>query len=292
MKRNKLIFSSWYMDRYKTVYCDIGASGGLISPWNLFDKKNLRVIGFEPDEKAFAILNKEKSDDKFYNIGLWSTKSIQKYHIFKGGVSISSMYKPNHKLNNMHLEEFNIGREVEKTIDVPCDTLDNIIESENIPDYIKIDTQGSEYEILKGAKNLLENNSLLITTETWSEDYYKDTPTMDKIITLMMSYGYQLFTTELAIARKFKNKREIIDNSRMHLGGLELLFVKRFDKLFFDSEIKLINFIALLELYGHRSYAIYILENTKFIDMDLSNELLDKLYENAIADIQIYPKLR
>ncbi|MDY0321754.1 MAG: FkbM family methyltransferase [Arcobacteraceae bacterium] len=293
MKQNKLIFSDFFTKNYKVIYADIGASGGLINPWDIFDKENLKVIGFEPDKSEYEKLSMVNPNNQYYNIGLWSTNEVRKFYIMENGISTSSLYPPNLKLNSMHLEHYNVGRTISRVIEVPCDSLDCIIINKNdIPDFIKIDTQGSEYEILKGAQNLLTQNTLLVTAETWIEEYYLGAPTMEKIILLMKSFGYNLFGTEPAAARKFRNSRNIEDKSRQHMAGFELLFIKDFEKLKFNNSDRFVVFIALLELYAYRSYAIYILENTSFIDNNLKNTLLDILYANAVEEPQIYPRLR
>ena len=57
------------------------------------------------------------------------------------------------------------------------------------PDFIKIDTQGSELDILKGASNIL-SNCKLIYLECPVIDYNKNSPKFDNYIDTLNSLDY------------------------------------------------------------------------------------------------------
>ena len=67
---------------------------------------------------------------------------------------------------------------VKKTI-----TLDNLVESQNIPypDLIKIDVQGNELNVIKGATNVLKCCSYLIL-ELQEVEYNENAPMKDAVI--------------------------------------------------------------------------------------------------------------
>jgi FkbM family methyltransferase len=48
-------------------------------------------------------------------------------------------------------------------------TLDSYVNNNKVPTLIKIDVEGSEYEVLQGAKDLLTNHSPIILMEVWSD---------------------------------------------------------------------------------------------------------------------------
>ncbi len=70
-------------------------------------------------------------------------------------------------------------------------TVDVICEKNNIraPDFIKIDTQGSEIDILKGAKGAVTNASL-IYTECPILEYNVGAPTLLDYVSYMRSEGF------------------------------------------------------------------------------------------------------
>ena len=91
------------------------------------------------------------------NFALGSSKSLGELNHSKE--SSSSTFK-NINEKSKHFEKkklfFNIkGKYFEKTYKVPIDTLDNYIREKKILkiDFLKIDTEGYEYEVLNGLKN-------------------------------------------------------------------------------------------------------------------------------------------
>ena len=79
-------------------------------------------------------------------------------------------------------------------------TLDSLVEEHNysMPQLIKIDVQGAELDILKGATNVLKYCKYLIL-ELQEIDYNKNAPKAPEVVEYLKSIGY------LCIAHKFSN---------------------------------------------------------------------------------------
>ena len=77
-------------------------------------------------------------------------------------------------------------------------TLDSLVEEHNysMPQLIKMDTQGSELDILKGATNVLKHCKYLIL-ELQEMDYNRGAPKADEVVQYLKSIGY------LEIAHRF-----------------------------------------------------------------------------------------
>ena len=73
-------------------------------------------------------------------------------------------------------------------------TLDEVVEKENLklPNFIKIDTQGSEIDILKGSKNTLKNCNL-IYLETPIIEYNLNSPNLNECINYLESINFVPF---------------------------------------------------------------------------------------------------
>ena len=87
-------------------------------------------------------------------------------------------------------------------VNVDANTLDNIIHSEGIKaedvKWIKIDVEGAEYEVLKGAKSILSkssNISLLIEIHNLSID---NTTLYEPIKELLNSYNFKIESEKVA----------------------------------------------------------------------------------------------
>ena len=106
---------------------------------------------------------------------------------------------------NSHLREigYNNGGQVfpeDRFIALHTHTLDKVAKQQIFPypDLIKIDVQGSELDILKGATTTLKYCKYLIV-ELQEIDYNKNAPKADVVIEYLNSIGY------ICIAPKFSN---------------------------------------------------------------------------------------
>lgn len=158
-----------------STFIDIGANtGGSIN----IISKNIplkTVIGFEPDIDNFNFLNSATANiagNRFlYNIGIYYGLNESKVYgagdNAAGGymVDINSSYRPDRFL------------EYENKV-FKLDTLENIIEK-NHPqligniDLIKIDVEGSEYNIIENSKLLKMSKYLFIEFHVQDMDYIK-----------------------------------------------------------------------------------------------------------------------
>ncbi|MBL6989693.1 MAG: FkbM family methyltransferase [Bacteriovoracaceae bacterium] len=135
----------------KFTLCDIGARGGLEQPWINY-QDFLSIVAFEPDKEEcqnisenFTIINKALSlceEEK----NLYLTKN-------RGA---SSLLKPNLNFLNSFPEcdRFNI----ESNQQISCVALDDLYKQKKIEslDFVKIDTQGTELDIIKGGEKILK----------------------------------------------------------------------------------------------------------------------------------------
>ncbi|MGI9534021.1 MAG: FkbM family methyltransferase [Thermodesulfobacteriota bacterium] len=138
------------------VLFDVGAN---IGRYSLMLRKSFpkgRIYCFEPDPVNFDILKKiETPNINLFNHALGDNESILKFYVMtdKDKRNCSTYYKE-------VITEVHKGSFIE--LDIEVKTLDKIAELKNIEyiDFLKIDTEGSEFNILKGAKKLLENRSI------------------------------------------------------------------------------------------------------------------------------------
>ena len=117
---------------------------------------------------------KKLSEAKYLiNKGLWSKKEI-KIISLENRLGSSSMFYPDEDLFDLHsltdVERKNF--KVTKSVDIECDTLENSLSKLNINhlDYLKVDAQGAELEILKG---MGKYQPLLIKLESHLFSMYK-----------------------------------------------------------------------------------------------------------------------
>ena len=99
--------------------------------------------------------------------------------------SQSSCYEPNKDIDifedQHHIKRLKYKKVVSKNIS----TIDNLFKNQEKIDFIKCDTQGSEYDITLGSKKSLKNFCPIVALETWCEDVYSNMP-LDFILDLFI----------------------------------------------------------------------------------------------------------
>ncbi len=174
----------------KIVALDVGAQGGFNSD-NFFPKKYNKFfedILVEPIKSEADKISKEKY---VINKGLWGTKERKKLFILGNRLGSSSMYEPDQEkfyLHDIKINDFN-DYKISKIIDIDCDSINNLLNESKIEklDYLKVDTQGAELEILKG---LGDYHPLLIKIEVHIFSMYKNVPSWDQLLNFLYNRGY------------------------------------------------------------------------------------------------------
>lgn len=181
----------YFGDEKNKVIFDVGCFRGNFTK-NIIkheSKKNLQTkfFLFDPNPNAKNYLNfllKEKNI-KYFNIALDNSNTKKKFTLNQyfeaSGSSLVSLHKED-KLYNFTRKNFmKIFQPFKKIkdyveVDVKTQTLDNFCLENKIDriHLLKLDTEGNEFNILKGAENLLSNNKVkVIYTEICSnkKDY-------------------------------------------------------------------------------------------------------------------------
>ena len=174
----------------KIVALDVGAQGGFNE--NIFPKKYndfFSPIMVEPIKDEADKLRKENY--KVISKGLWSNNCVKKLYIMKKRLGSSSLYKPNkdayalYDLKKKNYPSFEVSNE----IDIECTTIKESLDNLNIKklDFLKIDTQGAEIEILKGLGNYLP---LLLKIEVQIVPMYENIPDWSELINHLYKLNY------------------------------------------------------------------------------------------------------
>jgi FkbM family methyltransferase len=164
----------------KIIY-DIGAC---VMHWTRHAEKrwpNSKYFLFEAENGVEKVLSKSKHS---YHLGLLTdkdNKQIKFYHDINNAPGNSYYKEVTGAFTEQHAE-MKIGM-----------TLDTIVKQKNypLPDLIKLDVQGAELDILKGAKECIKNCSDIIL-EAQHKTYNEGAPNVDEVIKYMESLGFGL----------------------------------------------------------------------------------------------------
>ena len=138
---------------------DAGCNRGLILKDMMRFAPKGRFLAFEPLPDFYEGLLKDFQSEnvKIFDIALSDSKGISSFNYVITNPSYSGLIK----------RPYDRPDEKDCKIEVNTDTLDNILENEQIEkvDFIKIDVEGGEYSVLKGAVNCLKTNKPTIVFE-------------------------------------------------------------------------------------------------------------------------------
>jgi FkbM family methyltransferase len=269
-KYNFFELISSQLDEKKIISLDIGAQGGFNSDKFFPDKYNkfFNPILVEPlREEA----DKLKSNNKHViDKGIWSEKVKKKIYVLGNRLGSSSMYAPDpsffnvHKIKKKNYSDYNVT----KVLEVECDNISNSLNElkiENL-DYLKIDTQGSEFEILKGIGNY---RPLLIKIEVHLYSMYKSAPGWDKLISYLYDLGYMIV-----------DWKGIGSHATRTPAEMDMVFIPNFNSSFGKKLITANKekFISLMLIFGQINLLKIISEKYHFKDSDEIQMIEDRYF--------------
>ena len=186
---------------YPNNVLDIGAHSGQFYGWSK------RVW---PDVSVFMIEANPLHENKLKNMTFMMD---DKYLIAALGdeereVTFYTRSDKPHTEGNSYYKEANywdIPQLVQES-KVTLQKLDNLFEDDSVFDIIKVDTQGSELDILKGGENLVSKTSAIILEVAYTE-YNIGAPTYEDIVEYMNEIGFE---EKMSIGEHYDNIDNIV----------------------------------------------------------------------------------
>ena len=178
----------------------------------LSEYEDLFVIGFEPNPVSCKKIEKGNScwpvrlsaENKarllLVNCGLGNKSDFsEKFYVTSPDEGQSSFLPP-------------IGIDVKEIIRVPMETLDDLADqidwvSVGKVEYLKLDCQGYDLEVLKGAKSLLRDKVQVCTAEASAGQYAGESNNLKDIVDFMQSIGFKYINPRRNFWAKIKYRR-------------------------------------------------------------------------------------
>jgi FkbM family methyltransferase len=181
---------------------DIGAANTRFSDgWNEF-KDNIELILFEPDSRSYKELAKKAT---VYTCALGAADELRQLHLTRKP-EVSSFFQPNRRYVDLfpNKDRWDI---LDKA-NVRTKALDSLHKDIGDIDFIKIDVQGAELEVLEGGKKTLLT-ALGLELEVEFLEIYKGQPLFGDVCRFVSDQGFEFydFVTEYRYGRKNLNRK-------------------------------------------------------------------------------------
>jgi FkbM family methyltransferase len=250
-----------FLSKYPLSVIDIGARYGPTTELTGL-LEFIRYVGFDSDEEECRRLMADPPghclEFQIYPHFIGKPGTVN-FHLYEAGGlrGLSS----NYELNDEFVRTFGVftGREprLERTVALKAVGLDDVMTQKHLapPDILKLDTQGSELEILQTANRTLAQTPL-VEVEAEFFPVYKGQPFFADVDILLRSSGFEL----LYLDRHFRQRRKIYKGlSRGQLISGDALYGKSPSQIRHWSPERIAKYIILLCHYGHIDLAHQIL---------------------------------
>ncbi len=252
---------------------DCGARGTIPEPWASLEAaypNSVQVLGFEADaEEANRLTSVYGPQRRYVPAAAWNAAGTHPLYL-TNYPQTSSLFPPNTALPQYfgrwpsgfrQIQEFRV---LTRVVDVPTTTIDASMQDAPFDaDFLKIDTQGAEYEIIEGAAATLDGSLFGVVAETWTTQIYKGVRPMWDVMRLLASHGYEFMRYESAgsIRRSWPDTSTFNFTQHSQMSSFEVLFFREARAFVRAAKepAKAYKAVGIADAFGHADYGVEIL---------------------------------
>ena len=259
------------------VIADVGAAFGTDPRWSPINQL-VHFVTFEPDPRS-SLPDSEQTTN--FATGLGAEPGRKTLHL-TALPAASSVYEINHGyLDDFAVRDWlkNVGQS-----EIPIDTLDHCLESAGKTDlsFLKVDTEGSDLDILRGATSALDRSILGVEVEVTFAPRHRGAPFFADIDAFLRDHGFQLHTLEKE--HWLRNNLTFGSNVNPQLIWGDAVYFLTYERLCerlaeqssTEVTLTMTKLILLLLGYGFHDYAVDLIEKTQhdgFLNAELASGL-------------------
>ena len=241
------------MKNILTVVIDAGARFGLHPTWKTFNGE-LQYFMFDPDTRETDRLKlkyKHRENEIFVYDKPLTKVDDESFVInyFKNRAMSSSSVR--NELTELFKNQRKDQVEIESSKTYVGVSIDTFCKENNLAvDFLKLDTEGSEYDILNGASHQLEKNILGVRSEIAFDNVFENKPLFSEINTFMLKLNF--FLLNIDYAGRGDNQSEFIDPCKRYgiLTNSDGVWLKRYDLVISEEKDELSKVVKTLK-YGY-----------------------------------------
>jgi FkbM family methyltransferase len=219
---------------YKTTVLDAGGRYGLHPSWKSFTGE-LEYYLFEPDPveaKRLAAKYSHRSDEvKVIDRAVTENNGNLTINFFNNrAMSGTAIRNP---ISSLFKGERESEVEITESIEVEAVSIDSFCKTKDLSlDFLKLDTEGSEFQILQGAKKQLKENILGVRCEVAFDYIFESMPLFSTIHDFMLSQDYFLLNLDYEGRGDYQNNAVNINGRYGILTSCDAVWMKRPKHLF------------------------------------------------------------
>jgi FkbM family methyltransferase len=291
-----------HLDNIQMTICNIGSRKVSVDDdygskdWKYF-APSLTIYGFDADEDACEQAQAELKarrvnwTEKHFPLVFSNTLGTSELYVTQD-LRCTSLYPP----NEMYLSRFAKLADMfrlDYTIEVPVTTLDAFCESETLQevDFLQIDVQGANLQVLQGAKDLLNRSVLAVQVEVEFAPLYINQPLFNDIDKCLKEWKFTLFD----LVASYVPRADSPLMSRQRPGQLlwgEAFYLRDLladHQSFLEKTPKqLLKLACIADILDFSDYALEILQ---YITLTYGNEPAYNLAGSIVESLAQFPDL-
>lgn len=291
----ELIFAPLEDGGITPLVVDAGARNGMFLLPDDYARR-ATLVGFEPNSDEYKKLVDGRTDaqevlreaghgfpkfrqERYFDCALWDREETRQLFITRGA-GACTMMGPTLPLMDYHYYQYSgddprrkvsfydLHSEVVGTEEVKCQRLDALLDGGETIDFLKIDVEGSELHVLRGAEELLASRRILfVQTEFQVFPYYESHPLFGDQHRFLSEYGFRLLDINLDHPRYRRGAADLTDgyDRNLLLAG-DALFALDPDREII-SPLNLHRIAAMALVFGFTSFGLSLLRDASLLNV-------------------------
>lgn len=293
---------SGHLDQIHMTICNVGSRKLSINDdyasqdWGIFAPR-LAIYGFDADADACNEANADLEvrpvnwQEKHIPLALSSSVGESTLYVTKHPMC-SSLYPP----NEAYLNRFAGLSELvslDFTVELETTTLDEFCQGEGIEeiDFLQVDVQGADLQVLEGASKILDRSILGIQIEVEFSHLYVNQPLFSDVDTYLRKQEFTLF--DVTKSYRIRNSSPIVSNRRSGqlLWGEAIYFrdLMREDlSILFKTPEQILKLACIADILNFPDYTLELLE---YLTLQYGSDANYNFADNIVDSLAQVPEL-